>query len=127
MTHPADGGATAQRALQLELFSNDGGGTAESPAVRRERARAAVSPGWWPYLEALFDPNDNLDVSVCEERDGELMLEAASRDSGRARLDDIVAHIREGVAEACGACGARAGPLGSALACRSHPARMRLM
>ena len=107
MTHPADVAATSQRALQLELFSNEGRDTAESPAARRERARAAVSPGWWPYLEALFDPNDNLDVSACEERDGELVLEAASRVPGAARLDAIVAHIREGVAEACGACGAR--------------------
>ena len=132
MTHPADGGATAQRALQLELFSNEGRDTAESPAVRRERARAAVSPGWWPYVAALFDPSDNLDVSVCEERDGELVLEAASRDSGAARLDAIVAHIREGVADVCGACGARwARPVRLSLAdptrrvCASCEARLR--
>lgn len=132
MTHPTDVGAAPQRALQLELFSNDGGGTAESPAARRERARAAVSPGWWPYLEALFDPADDLDVSVCEERDGELMLEAASRDSSASRLADIVAHIREGVAETCGACGARsarsvrlslAGP--TRRVCASCEARLR--
>ena len=132
MTHPADVGATSQRALQLELFSNEGRDTAEPPAVRRERARAAVSPGWWPYLEALFDPNDNLDVSICEERDGELVLEAASRVPGAARLDAILAHIREGVAETCGACGARrARPLRLSLAgptrrvCASCEARLR--
>jgi len=97
------------RTTQLELFPPARDCADASETVQRETARALVSPGWWPFVAPLFDPADNIEVRVCEERDGELILEAAGTTSAATPLEPIIARIREIAGRTCGCCGAQAG------------------
>lgn len=103
--------ANAAAPIQLELFPRETGLADPTHAVRCESARASVSPGWWPFVRALFDPTDEIVVQVCEERDGDLILEAAPADPASGTLDVIIARIRDATSRTCGCCGSRGAQL----------------
>lgn len=68
-----------------------------------------MSPAWWPYIAPLFEPDEAIDVHVCEERDGELVIEAVPTDPSAGTLDVIIARIREITGRTCGCCGSQSG------------------
>lgn len=77
-------------------------------------ARASISPGWWPLVSPLFS-DKTLEVRVCEERDGELLLVAEYPNEPHA-IDEVIERVRAQAAGICGCCGSRNG----------HPYRRRL-
>lgn len=110
MTNPislSDPAGVTRPSEQLDLFPADGS-VAGSSGMRREHARASVSPGWDPLVASLWagEPDDPV-VSVCREVDGQLELEATAPGEPPGSLEYLLSHIRRLASETCGCCGAR--------------------
>ena len=102
-SHPRGAPRDAQ---QLELFAPGADADVPRRFAQRALARALVSPGWWPLVESLFHWGDEIDVQRCEERNGELVLEATDHNPNAEAVEQLLQRIRELAARTCGCCGA---------------------
>lgn len=107
VSNPSGRSATSEDPLQLNLFSELDRLSLNEQPVPMAVARAAVSPGWWPLVQPLFEEEAGIAVYECREVAGRLALRASmGNESGPQSIEPLLDQFRANVQRTCGCCGA---------------------